>query len=191
MPLTRTTQGATAMTGSTVTKAARDQHAPMTWADYFRYWVALAVGFTPFVVFFWLVWFLDLQQNGKTEDSFGWFFGALLPYIVAVTIGIALGHALPSRLRGRVSLRLSSLLTGAVLVGAIVASGLSGVFFLEMETSNPIGLAMFFVMPAIVIAHLLRLFVPPLRPHVDGKAVRYFGHKEPNRVEHQGVTDRA
>lgn len=138
---------------------------PMTWADYSRYLIALVVGFA--------VVHLLLSGGGfgdPAQELLGW--GQV---VIGLALASAIGHALPSVVRRRVSLTLSSILTWLVTVTLIALSetvesvgrGLGFSFWDSMIFSSIL------VIPLVLIAHVLRLIVPPLRPHLNGKPVRY------------------
>jgi hypothetical protein len=139
-------------------------------ADYLRYLVALLLGFGV----------VNAAINGVLPGGpivevllgglriAGWFALAGL-----------LGHLVPTWLRG-VSVTRSSLLTLPAMVVVLALMDLSAGW--EAVQVNVI-LGMLLLTPVVVIAHVLRLVVPPLRPHVDGKPVRYAmsGAGEPGR----------
>ncbi len=139
-------------------------------ADYLRYLVALLLGFA----------IVQLAISGFPSDSTivdvlreglwiaGWFAVAAL-----------LGHLVPTLLRG-VSVTRSSLLMLPATVVVLALMDLSAGW--EAVQVNLI-LGLLFLTPVVVIAHVLRLVVPPLRPHVDGKPIRYAmsGTGEPGR----------
>lgn len=139
-------------------------------ADYLRYLVALLLGFGV----------VQLAISGFPSDSTtvdvlrgglwiaGWFALAGL-----------LGHLVPTLLRG-VSVTRSSLLMLPATVVVLALMDLSAGW--EAVQVNLI-LGLLFLTPVVVIAHVLRLVVPPLRPHVDGKPTRYAmsGTGEPGR----------
>ncbi len=135
-------------------------HAPMTWADYARYLIALvAVAAVLYLV-------VSGGEFGSLKaEATGW--GRV---ILGFALASALGHAAPSLLRGRISLTLSSALTWLMIV--------SFVAYLEDVRSvsavvESIVFSSFLVSPLIVLAHVMRIVVPALRPHIDGKPVRY------------------
>ncbi len=144
------------------------QRAPMTWADYGRYFLALVIAFGTIALFVVKASQYDWGESIANETM------ALLPLIAGLAVASAVGHALLSDLRGGVSLMLSSLATGAVLTGMLMFPFM---VFLGYGPFNAAVASALPVIPVIVIAHILRVIVHPLRPHVDGKPVRYFRKK--------------
>ncbi len=144
-------------------------HAPMTWADYLRYLIALVVVVSLFL----------LGTAAIYPPTFaGWTVGDWAQVgsftLGALVLASALGHALPTSRRGQINLKSSSVLTGLSLVLLLYLATLVG----SGDASDPIGMLAFgmaLFTPLILGAHLLRVFVPPLRPHIDGQPVQYFG----------------
>lgn len=145
------------------------EKASLTWGDCVRYFIALYVA--GYVFFLAISLSAEAPANagfatttiGDTAVSMLWNVGTLAG-------GVLLGHALPSLLRGRVSLTLSSVLTWvglSLLIGA--ASGFGG----ESPVLDHAMFAGLALAPVIVVAHVLRLVVPALRPRVDGRPARY------------------
>lgn len=139
-------------------------------ADYLRYLVALLAGFAVVNVAI-----SGVVPGGSILEVLlgwlriaGWFALAGVP-----------GHLVPTWRRG-VSVTRSSLLMLPAIVVVLVLMDFSAGW--DAVQANVI-LGMLLLTPVIVIAHVLRLVVPPLRPHVDGKPVRYAmsGTGEPGR----------
>ncbi|GHG47084.1 hypothetical protein GCM10011331_07590 [Flavimobilis marinus] len=139
-------------------------------ADYLRYLVALLLGFGV----------VNAAINGVLPG------GAIVDIVIGwlrivgwFALAGLLGHLVPTWLRG-VSVTRSSLLMLPAMVVVLALMDLSAGW--EAVQANVI-LGMLLLTPVIVIAHVLRLVVPPLRPHVDGKPVRYAmsGAGEPGR----------
>ena len=145
----------------------------LTWSDSLRYFAALVIGHIIIILMFVTVFRVD-WSNSVGEEAL-----RSIPLLIILAIAVTFGHALPSDWRGRVSLMLSSLLTGVILVV------LNSMFLVENipfgdEFTNSAAI----VVPMVLIAHILRIFVPFLRPYMDGKPVRYFGKSAPDRARH-------
>ncbi len=119
-----------------------------------------------------------------TQSISWWLLFSFLRIFASLATASALGHLLLSWLRGRVSLTMSSLVTAAIFFGieALWFTVATTTVLYGRTPTFPLGeiviISAATVIPVIVIAHLLRLLVLPLRPRLDGKPVRYFGKNE-------------
>lgn len=129
-------------------------------ADFLRHLVALAVGIAA----------VGLAINGVGGDTpvaeviFGW-----LRIVGALAVVGVLAHLVPTWFRG-VSLTRSSLLTLPAM--AVVLAAVDHEAGWDAFVTNAF-LGALLLVPAVLVAHVLRLVVPALRPHTDGKPVRY------------------
>ncbi len=164
------------MADSPTSMPALEQQVPMTWADYFRYLVALTVGLVPFFCFMmFFAWVLSgWSDEIDTNSEYLQIVFTFLRIIGVLAVASALGHAVPSLVRGHISLRLSALLTAAALIVPAVLYA-----FITTGSAVPtLTRALIIVLPVIAIAQSVRLRVAPLRLHVAGKPLPYSGRMQ-------------